>query len=139
MQQAAEYRKTEVNTSDRVRIVSLLYDGAINFVRMAKNKLDEGDLAAKGLYTGKATAIVGELSSTLDVKAGGEIGQNLRRLYDFVMDRLFYANMRNDRTAFEDAERVLDVLRGAWKEMAESNSEAGSRRELNGTGMELRV
>jgi len=71
MQQALEYRKTEVNTSDNVGIISLLYDGAINFIKIAGKRLEEGDIAGKGLFIGKATGVVAELSSSLLVKHGG--------------------------------------------------------------------
>lgn len=117
MQRLTEYKNTEVNTSDKVRIISLLYEGAINFIKMAKKKTLERDIAGRGLYIGKATSIVGELSSSLDIEAGGEIGMNLRRLYDFVLEKLLSANLKNDIKAFDDAERVLEVLRNAWKEM----------------------
>ncbi|MFA4909452.1 MAG: flagellar export chaperone FliS [Desulfobacteria bacterium] len=116
MQRTAEYRKTEINTSDNVRVVSLLYDGAMNFIRIAKKRMEHGDIAGKGLYIGKATAIVGELSSSLNMD-GGEIAKNLGRLYDYILDRLLYANLRNDPREFDDMERVLEVLRNAWKEM----------------------
>ncbi|NOZ26194.1 MAG: flagellar export chaperone FliS [Nitrospirae bacterium] len=117
MKQALEYRKTEVNTSDNVRIVSLLYDGAINFIKIARTRLEEGDIAGKGLFVGKATGVVAELSSSLNMEAGGEIAGNLKRLYDYILDRLLYGNMNNDAVAFDEAEKVLDILRSAWKEI----------------------
>jgi len=137
MQQALEYRKTEVNTSDNVRIISLLYDGGINFIRMARKKLEEGDIAGKGLFIGKATGVVAELSSSLNMEAGGEIAGNLRRLYDYILDRLLYANLKNDPRAFEEAEKILDILRSAWKEM--ENGKSYTAGTVNSAGMELRI
>ncbi|MBP2674665.1 MAG: Flagellar protein FliS, partial [Deltaproteobacteria bacterium] len=66
---------------------------------------------------GKVTAIVGELNSSLNMEQGGEIARNLRRLYDFVLDRLLKANLKNDLVALNEAERVLEMLRSGWKEM----------------------
>jgi len=126
MQQLMEYKKTEINTSDKIRIISLMYEGAINFIKIAKKKTLEQDIAGKGLYAGKATSIIGELSSSLNMEAGGEIGINLRRLYDFVLEKLFSANLKNDIKAFDDAERVLEVLRNAWKEMEREFSKSAS-------------
>lgn len=117
MVQLAEYKKTEVSTANNVRIVSMLYDGAINFIRIAKNKLEQKDIAGKGLYIVKATAIVAELSSSLNMEAGGEIARNLKRLYDYVLDRLIAANIKNDPNALDNAEKILDILRSAWKEI----------------------
>lgn len=122
MQQIMEYQNTEIKTSDNVKIISLLYDGAISFIKIAKQRLQEGDIAAKGLYVGKATAVVSELATSLNMEAGGEISVNLRRLYDFILDRLLYANMSNDEEAFDHVEGVLEILRNAWRQIEKNSS-----------------
>ncbi len=133
-----EYRKVQVNTADRVRIVSLLFDGAVNFLKMGREAMERGDIASKGLYLGKATAIIGELSSSLDMNAGGEISPNLKRLYDFVLDRIFHANMRNDSDAVDVAIRVIDMIRDGWKEIEKVQS-GGSRIAENREEMGVRA
>jgi len=117
MRQFDAYRKSTVDTSDNVRLVSLLFDGAVNFLKVAHGKMEQRDIAGKGIYLGKVTAIVGELNSSLNMEQGGEIARNLRRLYDFVLDRLLKANLKNDLVALNEAERVLEMLRSGWKEM----------------------
>jgi len=124
MRQFDAYRKAAVDTSDNVRIVSLLFDGAVNFLKVARGKMEQHDIAGKGIYLGKVTAIVGELNNSLDMEQGGEIARNLRRLYDFVLDRLLKANLKNDQAALNEAERVLETLRSGWKEMERKQSEA---------------
>jgi flagellar protein FliS len=138
MQQLSAYRKTEVNTSDRVKVISLLYDGAINFIKVARKRIELGDIAGKGLYIGKASSVVGELLSSLNMEEGGEIAKNLSRLYDFVMDRLINANMKNDQKALDEAEKVLDVLRSAWKDLGKNNTVVIPKEAIS-AGMELRV
>ena len=138
MQQLSEYRKAEVNTSDRVKVISMLYDGAINFIRVARKRMELGDIAGKGLYIGKASSVVGELLSSLNMEAGGDIAKNLSRLYDFVMDRLIIANMKNDEKALDEAEKVLDLLRSAWKDLGKNNTGIIPKEAIS-AGMELRV
>lgn len=116
-----EYRKTEVNTADKIRIVIMLYDGAVNFLRIAKEKLHQRDIAGKGLYLAKTTAIVGELSSSLDMEAGGEIAKNLRNLYTYSLSRLLDANLNNDHAAFDEVERILLTLSEGWKGIENKN------------------
>jgi flagellar protein FliS len=141
MQEYDAYQRATINTSDSVRIVSLLFDGAINFLKLARMKMKENNIAGKGYYMGKATAIVSELTSSLNMEEGGEIAGNLRRLYDFVLERLLKANLKNDLVALGEAEKVLDVLRGAWKEMERNQavSHAAPLRDSGGAGMTLRV
>ncbi|MCC6544061.1 MAG: flagellar export chaperone FliS [Nitrospirae bacterium] len=138
MQQVSDYRKAEVNTSDSVKVISLMYDGAINFIKVARKRIELGDIAGKGLYIGKASSVVGELLSSINMEAGGEIAKNLSRLYDFVLDRLITANMKNDEKALDDAVKVLEVLRSAWKDIGKNNI-VNIPKEAVSAGMELRV
>ncbi len=121
MHHLSEYRKTEVNTADKIRLVIMLYDGAINFLRIAKKNLHQRDIAGKGLYLAKATAIVGELSSALDMEAGGEIAKNLRSLYTYILNRLLDANLKNDLIAFDEVEKILLTLSEGWKGIENKN------------------
>ena len=141
MQQYDAYQKTTFDTSDNARIVSLLFDGAVNFLKIARGKIEAGDIAGKGLFLGKATAIVGELTSSLNMEEGGEIARNLRRLYDFVLDRLLKANLKNDVGALDEAVKVLDMLRGGWKEMERHQhaAHATPARPSAGTGMAVQA
>lgn len=138
MQCAVAYKQVEIGTSDNVRIVTMLYEGAINFIKIAKKKLQSGDIAGKGVYIGKATSIVGELSSSLNMEAGGEIARNLGRLYDFVLEKLLQGNMNNDSQALENAEEVLRILLGGWKKL-ESNTPRLGNQNHRGFSQEIRV
>lgn len=141
MQQSYDYRKAAIDISDKVRIVSILFDGAINFIKLGRVKMGERNIAGKGLYIGKATAIVGELASSLNMEEGGEIARNLRRLYDFVLDRLIRANLKNDVAALDEAEKVLQVLREGWKGMERNQAatHAAPLRAAGSSGMALRA
>ncbi len=111
------YKTVQINTADRIRIISLMYDGAINFIKLAKEALEKGEIAKKGIFTGKATAILGELTSALNLSEGGKIAENLQMLYDFILDRLLYGNLHNNLDAYDEAIKVLSIIRDGWKEM----------------------
>ena len=131
MVQAGAYKQSEVNTADNVRIVSLLYDGAINFLNISKKRMEQGDIAGKGLYLGKVTAIIGELAAALDMERGGDISKNLDRLYSFITLRLIDISVRNDKKGYDDVAKVINELRSGWKEMEmnyrKSNAQAAQR------------
>jgi flagellar protein FliS len=113
----AGYKKTVLATSDRVQIILMLYEGALSHLKMAKQKIENGDIISKGPHFTKATNIISELSNVLDMEKGGEISRNLRSLYDFVLQRLLQANLKNDITALEEAEKIIGTLRDGWREM----------------------
>ncbi len=139
MQQFDAYRKSAIDTSDNVKLVSLLFDGAVNFLKIACAKMEQRDIRGKGVYLGKVTGIVAELNSSLDMEQGGEIAQNLRKLYDFVQDRLLIANRKNDMTALKEAERVLETLRSGWKEMEMRQSAARTPAMKASTGVGMAI
>lgn len=111
------YKKTVLATTDRVQIILMLYEGILNHIKIAKQKVERGDVLTKGTHLSKATLIVTELSNILDMEKGGEISQNLRSLYTYVVQRLIYANLNNDLTALEEAEKVVGTIKDGWKEM----------------------
>lgn len=113
----SSYKKTVLAATDRVQIILMLYEGTLNHIKIAKQKIERGDILSKGSHIGKATLIVSELSNVLDMEQGGEISANLRNLYNFVLQRLLYANLNNDMNALEEAEKVIDTIKDGWKEM----------------------
>ena len=119
MERTIVEKETEVSSSDRIKTISLLYDGALNSMKIAKKKLEQGDSYGKDQYIKKTSAIIRELAGSLNMDAG-DIAQNLRRLYDFVLNSLVKAENQNDLTSIEDAEKVLMILRDAWKEIQQA-------------------
>ncbi|MHC4149363.1 MAG: flagellar export chaperone FliS, partial [Planctomycetota bacterium] len=61
------YRDTAVTTQSKGRLIVLLYDGAIKFMRLAIKELEAGNYEAKGRYINRARDIINELNAVLDV------------------------------------------------------------------------
>ena len=111
------YKKSVIQTTDKVQIIMMLYDGAVNHLKLARQDIENGDIMSKGARLSKATAIITELSNSLDMEKGGEISKNLRSIYDFVLKRLIQANLRNDIKAIDEAYEVISIIRDGWREM----------------------
>lgn len=113
------YRKigvdSSVTASNPHQLVLMLYDGALEAVKLARSHLAAGRIADKGQALGKAARIVEEgLKASLDRRVGGPMAGQLAQLYDYVSLRLLQANLRNDRAALDEVERLLGELRSAW-------------------------
>ena len=50
-------------------------------------------------------------------EAGAELVANLSALYDYITQRLMYANLRNDSTLLDEVDRLLDSISSAWREI----------------------
>lgn len=112
------YLEMEIQTATPEMLVVKLYEGAMRSARRAQELHGQGRLGDRGRSISKALAIVGELQDALDLEAGGEIAQNLRRLYFFVSDRLLDASVNGRMESIDEALRVLEPLYGAWVEIA---------------------
>ena len=109
------YKENAVTTQSKGRLVVMLYDGAIKFLRQAVTALEAGDMAAKGRYVGRATDIINELDAVLDTDAGGEVAESLRGLYDFIRLHIQRGHLANDAQALTDAAALLTELNEGWK------------------------
>ena len=108
--------ETGVAGASPLRLIVMLYDGALKAIYAAKVAMERGEIASKGSAISKAIAIIDEgLRPALDLDAGGEIAANLMALYQYVTGRLLYANLKNDRRALDEAARLLSELRSAWE------------------------
>lgn len=104
-----------VNAADPHKLISLLYEGALQAIANARNDILNKDISAKGKAISKALAILDEgLLASLDKKAGGDLAQNLAALYEYMLMRLIAANLKNDVTALDEVARLLTDLKEAW-------------------------
>lgn len=117
--QVNQYRNTQVNTAAPEKILLMLYDGAINFTKLAIEKINANDRAGKGLFISKAQAIVAELMNTLNHDIGGDIAARLEQLYIYIIDQYLDANINNAVQPLENAVRILTMLRDTWAEAIE--------------------
>ena len=114
-----QYQKTAVTTASREKILLMLYEGCIRFMKQALNALDNKDIAGRGMNIGRAFDIVNELNNTLNHEIGGDIAKNLEQLYIFVNDQLTKANAKGDRAALVDAIKIMETLYDGWVQAVE--------------------
>ncbi len=131
-----QYQKTSVTTANKVKILLMLYEGAIKFVKQAQINMQKKEVAKKGVLISKATAILSELMNTLDFEAGGQLAVDLENLYIFMIDHLIEANINNDVDKLKDVERILKTLYAGWVEIADKpNVKKGSTKSLDPDGV----
>jgi len=109
------YQETSVTTQGKGRLIVMLYDGAIKFLKMAIKEIEAQNPEAKGKYIGKAQDIINELNTILDMEAGGEVAMNLRKLYLFMGRHLTEANTKQGTQEIEEVIKLLEELNQSWK------------------------
>jgi flagellar secretion chaperone FliS len=114
------YQKTSITTASREKVLLMLYEGAIRFVKHAEVAMLDRKIAEKGKQISKATAIISELMATLDFKVGGQLAVDLESLYVFMIDKLIEGNINNDVECLRTVEQLLRTLYTAWQDVVEN-------------------
>lgn len=114
-----KYKQTSVQSASREKLLLMLYEGAIRFVKQAMIAIDQKDIAGRGMNIGRAFDIINELNNTLNHEAGGEIAANLEQLYMFICEQLTKSNATGQKKPLEDSVRVLETLYSGWVEAIE--------------------
>ncbi len=109
------YKETTVATQNRSRLVVMLYEGAIKFMKLAIEELAAGNYEAKGRYLIKAQNIINELNAVLDMEKGGQIAANLRSLYNFMNNNLAQANIKRDPELIRQVIELAEELNESFK------------------------
>jgi flagellar protein FliS len=106
---------TGVTGADSHRLVLMLLNGALSNIAVAKGSIERGDVPAKGEAIGQAISIVNGLRGSLDLKVGGELAENLDRLYEYMERRLLEANLRSDVAILEEVSSLLYEIKEGWE------------------------
>jgi flagellar protein FliS len=111
------YRRTNVVTADPKRLVLMCYEGAIDSLKIGKQKLIEKDYEVKGKALTKVQDIINELLHSLDFEKGGVIARNLDSLYNYMLRRIIHADVKKDIRAIDEVVGMLNELKSAWEEI----------------------
>jgi flagellar secretion chaperone FliS len=122
------YRSTQTQTADPGELVVMLYKGAARFLASAVDAIGAKDLQTASNSFLRAQEIITELNDTLDLTRGGELAQNLARIYEYMNFRLVDANLRKDAEPAREVERLLRDLLPAWEQAAREAASAPTRR-----------
>ncbi len=119
----AAYQQGQVSSADPLRIIVLLYEGAIRFIGQAQARWE--DPAARGTALGRAHRIISELLASLDHERGGEIATNLDSLYHFALDEITRANLEANPRGLSGVLNVLRELLDGWSTIEAEAREKG--------------
>lgn len=111
------YTNTKVNTASPVDLVIMLYDGAIDSLNRTSFCMSRKDYSRKAEYVSRATNIIGELASSLNMEAGKDVARNLRDLYFYMMSTIARANRENDIEKINHVADLLKNIRSAWQQI----------------------
>lgn len=119
--------ETGVSTASPHQLIVMLYDGALMALSKAAAAFESGQIAVRGESISKAIEIIDNgLRASLDMKAGdGELSARLAALYEYMCDRLLYANLQANPAPVKEVMGLLGSLREAWVQIDPARQQQG--------------
>lgn len=115
---AKQYQQMNVQTSvmdaSPHQLITMMFDGLISRLAMAKGFINRSDYEGKSRCLGSAITIIGALQDALDADKGGEIAENLDRLYLYMTRRVFAAGVANDVDIIDEVIGLVKTIKEGW-------------------------
>ncbi len=121
---AAMNQYKQVSVSSQVfeatphRLIQMLMEGGLERLAQAQGAMARGQASMKGELISKAIGIVGGLREGLDMGKGGEVAQNLDRVYEYMITRMLEANKSNDPAPLVEVSGLLREVKSGWDAIA---------------------
>lgn len=107
--------QTGVDGADPHELINLLFNGLMQSLSQAKGALERGDIPTKCQALSKSVRLLDEgLRSVLN-PAGGELTDNLNRLYEYCIRRLTEANLHNDIARIDEVKSLIEPIADGWR------------------------
>ncbi len=114
---ASAYKEATFDNAPPIKIVHMMYEGAIRFLEQAAILDPEVEFREFNEKIGRAEAIVTELRLAVDHEQAPELGKQLDELYLFVEHQLREAFLKRTAEPLTDANEVLKTLLEGWKKV----------------------
>ncbi|MCL2845109.1 MAG: flagellar export chaperone FliS [Chitinivibrionia bacterium] len=116
------YKSANVETADRGKLLVMCYDVAIKHgTAVSELPTDFKHIEQRNKHLYKMNDAITELISSLNFEVGGgEIANNLFRLYEYMQYRINQSIAHPENTHIVEILGYLTELREAWKEAAQT-------------------
>ena len=115
------YRRIATQTAPPGQLILMLFDGALHSMERALLGFECADPCERNqtIHNNlrRAVDIIRHLNHSLNMEAGGELAETLRRLYNYFDTRLTESNLRKQRDGVDEVISRVKELRDAWATM----------------------
>lgn len=116
------YNRTDTMGKSQLDLILQVYDGAIKTYHQAAENYRTGETEAGYTSLEKAQRFVTHLFTTLDHKKGGEVAENLGRMYAYIINETEGIKGTKDIKKLEDIVKMLTNIRSGWAGLKDNNT-----------------
>lgn len=96
-------------------LVLVLMDGLLDELARARGHIENKRYEQKGQSLEKCMNILNGLNGALDEEGGGELVQNLSRLYEYCIYRLSDVSVTLSLEGLDEVVKLVGILREGWE------------------------
>ena len=111
--------ESAIHNASAHQVIALLMQGFLTSVNTAKAAINNKDYAVKSKQINKARDIIWGLEDGLNLEAGGDLGQNLQQLYQYISNRLLQATAKNSIEMLDEVAHLMREIKEAWDAIPE--------------------
>lgn len=124
------YNRTETMGKSQLDLILQVYDGAIKTYTQARDNYSNSDNNAGFESLEKAQRFVTHLFTTLDHENGGEVAENLGRMYAYIINETEGIKGTKDTAKLSAIIKMLGNIRAGWAGLR--NSDVARQQEPSG-------
>ncbi|HGJ5859076.1 flagellar export chaperone FliS [Arsenophonus nasoniae] len=110
--------ESQILNASPYQLVQILYKEALSALKRAVIFVEQNNIQQKNNAISKAIAIIGEgLNGGIDREKGGEIGENMALLYDYMIRELLHASLHNDVDRIQHVIKLLTDSAQTWAQL----------------------
>ena len=120
-------RDAVAETGDPHALVALLFGELLRHMRLfvAMSEDGEENSESRSKHFARSLTIIYGLQNSLDFERGGEIVENLFRIYEYARQQLLSASRTNDTAGAQAAIDALEDIHDAWNQIDYANQKTG--------------
>ncbi|GAA0787682.1 flagellar export chaperone FliS [Marinobacterium sediminicola] len=116
-----QYKSVNLNAAVEAasphQLVSMLFRGTLEALAKASGGIERKDIQLRTTQLNKACEILINLKGSLDLEKGGEVAENLDRLYDYMVRTLIEANRNNDLAKVKEVSGLVADIAEGWAQI----------------------
>ncbi|PJA34358.1 MAG: flagellar export chaperone FliS [Zetaproteobacteria bacterium CG_4_9_14_3_um_filter_53_7] len=112
------YQGHQVDGAGPLGLVLLTYEALYKSLGQTRMAIQAGDMMAEANHTGRAMEALIELSSSLNMDAGGQVAQSLSSLYVYMMNKLTEGLCSGSTERVEEVIKLVQELREGWMQLS---------------------
>lgn len=109
------YKQNAINMASKESLLLMLVDATVRCIKIARNAIENKDIPLAHKELTRVQDIYTELMATLNMD-GGDFTKDLYKLYEFIKDKLYVANIKKDVAIIDEVMPVIEDIRDIWHE-----------------------